>query len=69
MTIEDLAGHFVVKGGGDVNKDAETVLSFCEYIVSDPRRKIVVTSAPGKRKEDTLKLTQFLFREVAPLPK
>jgi len=55
----------VVKGGGDVNRDYLAVKRFAQFIASDPSRRVIVTSAPGKRDSDELKLTQFLFQKVA----
>jgi len=65
MTLDKLSALRVVKGGGDVNKDAESVRSFAKFISRDSRRRAIVTSAPGKRDTDKYKLTQFLFKEVA----
>lgn len=58
----------VVKLGGDANKDAEVVEQAADFVISDKERKVVVTSGPGKRKNDAYKLTQLLYR-IAKKPK
>jgi aspartate kinase len=52
----------VVKLGGDANSTAEVIERAADFVLSDKKRRVVVTSGPGKRKNDVYKLTQLLFR-------
>jgi len=52
----------VVKLGGDANSTAELVERSADFVLSDKGRRVVVTSGPGKRKNDVYKLIQLLFR-------
>ena len=42
----------VSKFGGTSLSNAEQVKKVCNIILSDPRRKVIVVSAPGKRNKD-----------------
>ncbi len=51
----------VVKFGGTSLADANQIKKVCSIIVSDPLRKIIVVSAPGKRSKDDIKVTDLLI--------
>ncbi len=51
----------VCKFGGTSLADANQVRKICEIIASDPERRIVVVSAPGKRSTDDIKVTDMLI--------
>ena len=51
----------VCKFGGSSLADAEQVRRVCDIVLSDPDRKIVVVSAPGKRDESDTKVTDLLI--------
>ncbi len=52
----------VVKFGGSSLADAAHVQKVINIIKSDPERKVVVTSAPGKRFSDDIKVTDLLIK-------
>jgi aspartate kinase len=51
----------VVKFGGTSLADAGQILKIVNIVKSDPSRKIVVVSAPGKRSADDIKVTDLLI--------
>jgi len=51
----------VAKFGGTSLASADQIRKVCSIIVSDPERKIVVVSAPGKRCKDDIKVTDLLI--------
>ena len=51
----------VCKFGGSSLADAEQIKKVCSIIKSDPERRIIVTSAPGKRKKGEEKVTDLLI--------
>src|SRR5690606_8328641 len=51
----------VCKFGGTSVADANQIRKVAAIVESDPRRKIVVVSAPGKRFSDDLKVTDLLL--------
>ncbi len=51
----------VVKFGGSSLASAEQVRKVCDIVLSDPDRKIVVVSAPGKRDKADTKVTDLLI--------
>ncbi|MDD5604292.1 MAG: aspartate kinase, partial [Eubacteriales bacterium] len=51
----------VVKFGGTSLSSAEQLKKACNIILSDPARKIVVLSAPGKRYHGDTKITDLLI--------
>ncbi|PLR81712.1 aspartate kinase [Bacillus sp. V33-4] len=51
----------VVKFGGSSLASGEQIEKVFRIIVSDPERKVVVVSAPGKRNPDDLKVTDLLI--------
>lgn len=51
----------VVKFGGSSLASGEQVEKVYQIVVSDPERKIVVVSAPGKRYADDIKVTDLLI--------
>lgn len=55
----------VVKFGGSSLACAEQLEKVYNIVVSDPERKIVVVSAPGKRNADDVKVTDFLIECAA----
>ena len=52
----------VTKFGGSSCADAAQIKKVCEIVLSDPTRKFVVVSAPGKRYSDDIKVTDLLIR-------
>ena len=52
----------VLKFGGTSLADAEHFRRVAEIIKSDPTRKYVVASAPGKRSKDDIKVTDMLYQ-------
>ena len=52
----------VVKFGGSSMADAKQFKKVAHIILSDPDRRIVVVSAPGKRHSDDTKVTDLLIR-------
>ncbi len=55
------AGLKVAKFGGSSVADAAQILKVCGIIRMDPERRIVVVSAPGKRRPDDTKVTDMLI--------
>lgn len=51
----------VIKFGGTSLATAEQVKKVCNIILSDPERRLVVVSAPGKRFEEDIKVTDLLI--------
>ena len=51
----------VAKFGGTSLANAEQIKKVCDIIVSDPDRRLVVVSAPGKRYKDDIKVTDLLI--------
>ncbi len=51
----------VCKFGGSSVADATQISKICDIIISDPERRIVVVSAPGKRSKDDVKVTDLLI--------
>ncbi|HOJ09982.1 MAG TPA: aspartate kinase [Clostridiales bacterium] len=51
----------VAKFGGTSLASAEQIKKVCKVVTSDPDRKIVVVSAPGKRYKDDIKVTDLLI--------
>ena len=59
-TSEDESNLIVSKFGGTSLATAESVARVCEIIKTDPSRKIVVVSAPGRRYRGDAKITDLL---------
>jgi aspartate kinase len=55
------SGVKVAKFGGSSVADAAQILKVCAIIRMDPERRIVVVSAPGKRRPDDTKVTDMLI--------
>lgn len=53
---------FVSKFGGSSLADGERFLRVLRLVKSHPDRRIVVLSAPGKRKQDDMKITDLLIK-------
>lgn len=51
----------VVKFGGSSLADGESFQHAIDIITSDPERRVIVTSAPGKRQDDDIKVTDLLI--------
>lgn len=51
----------VAKFGGTSLANAEQIKKVCDIVVSDPDRRLVVVSAPGKRYKDDIKVTDLLI--------
>ena len=51
----------VAKFGGTSLANAEQIKKVCDIVVSDPDRRLVVVSAPGKRFKDDIKVTDLLI--------
>ncbi|MGN1279636.1 MAG: aspartate kinase, partial [Limosilactobacillus sp.] len=51
----------VVKFGGSSLADGEGFAQAIKIITADPERRVVVTSAPGKRTPDDVKVTDLLI--------
>ncbi|MCH3922523.1 aspartate kinase [Limosilactobacillus sp.] len=51
----------VVKFGGSSLADGETFAQAIKIITADPERRVIVTSAPGKRTPDDIKVTDLLI--------
>ncbi|NTV89251.1 MAG: aspartate kinase [Clostridiales bacterium] len=51
----------VVKFGGTSLASADQIRKVCNIVVSDPERKMVVVSAPGKRSKEDVKVTDMLI--------
>ena len=56
------SGIKVVKFGGSSLADAEHFRKVADIIHSDPERRFVVASAPGKRNSDDEKVTDMLYK-------
>lgn len=52
----------VVKFGGSSLANGQNVEQALNIILSDPERRIVVVSAPGKRNDDDIKITDLLIK-------
>ena len=52
----------VAKFGGTSLADAKQFRKVRELIVSDPQRRIIVVSAPGKRSREDVKITDLLIQ-------
>lgn len=52
----------VVKFGGTSLCDAVQIKKICKIIISDKDRKVVVVSAPGKRHDQDIKVTDLLIK-------
>ncbi|MGI6561146.1 MAG: aspartate kinase [Clostridia bacterium] len=52
----------VAKFGGSSLADANQIKKVCKIITSDPERKIIVVSAPGKRFKTDIKVTDMLIQ-------
>ncbi len=52
----------VAKFGGTSLASAEQILKVCNIVKSDPARRIIVVSAPGKRTKDDIKVTDMLIK-------
>lgn len=51
----------VAKFGGTSLANAEQIRKVCNIVLSDPERRLVVVSAPGKRFKDDIKVTDLLI--------
>ena len=51
----------VCKFGGSSMANSEQIKKVCSIITSDPDRKVIVVSAPGKRFDDDTKVTDMLI--------
>ena len=52
----------VLKFGGSSLADAEHFRQVAEIVKSDPNRRYVVASAPGKRNSGDTKITDLLYK-------
>jgi aspartate kinase len=52
----------VAKFGGTSLANAEQIKKVCEITTSDPARRLIVVSAPGKRFKDDIKVTDLLIK-------
>ncbi|MGN1408085.1 amino acid kinase family protein, partial [Lactobacillus sp.] len=52
----------VVKFGGSSLASGKSVKNALKIILADPERQVVVTSAPGKRFSDDIKVTDLLIK-------
>ena len=52
----------VVKFGGSSLASAEQFKKVANIVKSDPARRYVVPSAPGKRSRDDIKITDLLYK-------
>ena len=55
----------VVKFGGSSLADAKQIKKICNIVLSDPDRRIVVVSAPGKGENDPCKVTDMLIETAS----
>jgi len=63
MNIEMEAWYMkVAKFGGTSLASAEQIRKVCSIITSDPERRLVVVSAPGKRFKEDIKVTDLLIK-------
>ncbi|MCL2082259.1 MAG: aspartate kinase [Oscillospiraceae bacterium] len=51
----------VCKFGGTSLADADQIKKVCDVVLADPSRRIVVVSAPGKRSDSDIKVTDLLI--------
>ncbi|HPU41808.1 MAG TPA: aspartate kinase [Acetivibrio clariflavus] len=51
----------VAKFGGTSLANAEQIKKVCDIVLSDPDRRLIVVSAPGKRYKDDIKVTDLLI--------
>lgn len=51
----------VAKFGGTSLANAEQIRKVCDIVTSDPERRLVVVSAPGKRYKEDIKVTDLLI--------
>ncbi len=51
----------VAKFGGTSLANASQIKKVCNIVLSDPERRIVVVSAPGKRFKEDIKITDMLI--------
>ena len=51
----------VTKFGGSSLADATQIKKVCEILTSDPERRVIVVSAPGKRNSSDIKVTDLLI--------
>lgn len=51
----------VAKFGGTSLASAEQIKKVCSIVTSDPERRVIVVSAPGKRYKDDIKVTDMLI--------
>jgi len=51
----------VCKFGGTSLATGEMIKKVCDIVTSDPDRRIVVVSAPGKRSKEDIKVTDLLI--------
>ena len=51
----------IAKFGGSSLADAFQIKKVCDIVLSDPDRKIIVVSAPGKRSKEDIKVTDLLI--------
>ena len=52
----------VVKFGGSSLANGQNVEQALNIILSDPERRVIVVSAPGKRNDDDIKITDLLIK-------
>ena len=52
----------VTKFGGSSCADATQIKKVCDIILSDPERRVIVVSAPGKRFSSDIKVTDLLIK-------
>lgn len=51
----------VVKFGGTSLASAAQIKKVCDIVLSDSKRRLIVVSAPGKRFDDDIKVTDLLI--------
>jgi aspartate kinase len=51
----------VCKFGGSSLANAEQIRKVCDIILSDPERRVMIVSAPGKRSREDIKVTDLLI--------
>jgi aspartate kinase len=56
------SGLKVAKFGGTSLADAKQLLKVCNIVKTDPARRIIVVSAPGKRSSGDVKMTDMLIK-------
>ncbi|WCK52691.1 aspartate kinase [Aneurinibacillus sp. Ricciae_BoGa-3] len=52
----------VAKFGGTSLANAEQIRKVCDIILTDPKRRLIVVSAPGKRSASDIKVTDLLIK-------